>query len=210
MESNLKSERILLREWLESDAPALFVLAKDPLVGESAGFPPHPDEAESLRVIREILCKPETYAIVSAADGTLLGCINLFPGRKGEWVYATEEVKIGYWLGRPFWGCGLMAEAVRLLCSHCFDPDAHFRCAVIVGYAKEGNVRSRRVLEKSGFKLVETKDGACRYELLNTLQSNLNEADRRGWREAKSCFGLASSAGIWHTDHAELITRSSS
>ncbi len=165
METDLKSERILLRKWQESDAPALFSLAKDPLVGELAGFPPHQDEAESLRVIREIFCKPETYAIVSAADGTLLGCVNLLAGRKGENVKATEEVYIGYWLGRPYWGRGLMVEAVRLLCSHCFDPDENFSCVVIAGYAQDGNVRSRRVLEKSGFALVETKDGVCRYEL---------------------------------------------
>ncbi len=169
MEKTLNTDRILLREWQESDAPALFALAKDPLVGESAGFPPHRDEAESLRVIREIFCKPETYAIVSAADGTLLGCINLFPGRKDECVHSTEEVKIGYWLGRPYWGQGFMTEAVRLLCAYCFDPDAYFSCVVIVGYAKEGNVRSRRVLEKAGFTLVETKDGTCRYELLNAI-----------------------------------------
>ena len=170
MKKGLETGRILLRAWRESDAPALFALAKDPIVGESAGFPPHPDEAESLRVIREIFCKPETYAVISIADGSLLGCINLFPGRRDEEVYLMKEVKIGYWLGRPYWGQGLMTEAVKLLCSHCFDHNANFDCVVIVGYAKEGNVRSRRVLEKAGFTLVETKDGACRYELPKTDQ----------------------------------------
>ena len=70
---------------------------------------------------------------------------------------------------RQHWGQGFMTEAVRLLCAYCFDLDAHFHCVVIVGYAKEGNVRSRRVLEKSGFSLVESKEGACRYELLKNL-----------------------------------------
>jgi len=162
MEKTLKTDHILLSEWRESDAPALFALAKDPLVGESAGFPPHQDEAESLRVIREIFCKPETYAIVSVVDGTLLGCINLFPGRKGECVHSTEEVKIGYWLGHPYWGRGLMTEAVKMLCDRCLSPGL-FKCKRIIGLTSTDNAGSQRVMEKAGFRHVETKDGIVRY-----------------------------------------------
>jgi len=164
MNCKLKTNRVTLREWRENDASALFALAKVPMVGESAGFPPHRDEAESLRVIREIFCKPETYAIISTEDGSLLGCINLFPRHKGESVYEAEEVELGYWLGCPFWGRGLMAEAITLLCSRCFNS-SKYKCVVVVGCAKEQNIRSCRVLEKAGFVFVETKDGMCRYEL---------------------------------------------
>ena len=153
----------MLRVWREDDAPALFELAKEPIVGESAGFPPHPDEAESLRVIREIFCNPESYAVVACDDGKLLGCINLFSGIKGQSVYETEEVKMGYWLGRPFWGRGVMVKAVGQLCERCRDSSL-FKCTKVIGMAKEVNVRSRRVLEKSGFVLAETDHGACRYE----------------------------------------------
>ena len=119
--------RVALREWRELDAAALFALAKVPIVGESAGFPPHEDEAESLRVIREIFCKPESYAIVSAEDGSLLGCCNLFSGCKGESVYEAEVVKIGYWLGLPFWGRGLMVEALVLSKTKTAHADTNWR-----------------------------------------------------------------------------------
>ena len=164
MNTEAKQRRIALREWRERDAPALFALAKDPVVGMAAGFPPHHDEAESLRVIRETLSRPETYAIVSSEDGALLGCVNLFSGRKEESVYESEAVKIGYWLGHPFWGRGLMTEAVKVLCSHCFNS-GKFRCVKVVGYVKEDNVSSRRVLEKVRFMLAEAKNGIHRYEL---------------------------------------------
>lgn len=156
--------RVALREWHESDAPALFFLAKDAVVGKAAGFHAHEDEAERLRVIREIFCKPESYAIVAANGAGLRGCINLYPGRKGENILASAEVKLGYWLGRPFWGQGLMGEAVRLMCARAFGSGA-FKCTKVVGYAKETNLRSRRVLEKTGFVLAGIQDGGCRYEL---------------------------------------------
>ena len=157
------SGNISLRAWKQDDAEALFPLASDPAVGNAAGFPPHASIDESRRVIREILCKPETYAIVGRADGKLLGCINLFSGQKGKSVYEVEEVDMGYWLGRPFWGHGIMAEAVGLLCERC-RAFGKFRCAKVIGHAKEDNVRSRRVLEKAGFNLVETSNGDCKYE----------------------------------------------
>ena len=155
---------VILRHWTDADADALFGLASDPQVGTAAGFHPHEDVGESLRVIREIFSNPESYAIVSAQDGKLLGCINLFPGHKGESVYESKVVKMGYWLGRPFWGHGLMVKAIGQLISRCRDS-GEFRCSKVVGYAKEANARSRRVLEKAGFVHVETSGGACKYEI---------------------------------------------
>lgn len=47
METQIKTERLLLRPWRENDAPALFKYASDPEVGPRAGWPPHQSEAES-------------------------------------------------------------------------------------------------------------------------------------------------------------------
>lgn len=68
----LTTERLALRPWRDEDAPALYAIARDPEVGPRAGWPPHLDEADSLRVIREVLRGPESYAIVlreGADDG---------------------------------------------------------------------------------------------------------------------------------------------
>ena len=67
----MTGNHIALRLWRESDADDLFALASEPIVGEMARFPTHRDREESVRVIREIFCKPESYAIVSSADGRL-------------------------------------------------------------------------------------------------------------------------------------------
>ena len=156
------AERIALRRWREEDADALFALASDPIVGEMAKFPPHGDRAESLRVIREIFSQPETYAVVSGTDGTLLGCINVFSGVKGESVYAAETGKIGYWLGKPFWGNGYMAEAVKMLCGRCFNS-GDFKCCRVIGYTNVDNIGSRRVMEKAGFRISAITGNVCYY-----------------------------------------------
>ena len=59
-----------------------------------------------------------------------------------------SEPEIGYWIGRPFWGQGLIPEAVRELLRYCFGDKGAQRvwCS---HYA--GNEKSKRVIEKCGF-----------------------------------------------------------
>ena len=157
-----KNGNVALRQWRESDADALFALASDQIVGQMARFPTHADMAESLRVIREIFCKPEFYAVVAREDRAVIGCISLHPRTKGVDVYEAEELTIGYWMGRPYWGRGFMTEAVMMLCDRCRSPGL-FKCRRIIGYTSTDNAGSQRVMEKAGFRHVETKDGTVRY-----------------------------------------------
>lgn len=174
----MKNEYVTLRRWRESDADALFSLASDPIVGQMARFPAHADKAESLRVIREIFCKPEFYAVVSCEDGAVIGCISLHPRTKGVDVYEAEELTIGYWMGRPYWGHGFMTEAVLTLCDRCRSPGL-FTCRRIIGFTSADNVGSQRVMEKVGFRHVETKDAVVRYvfDVLRVGHANEIEHD---------------------------------
>lgn len=63
------------------------------------------------------------------------------------------EAEIGYWIGKPFWGHGFIPEAVRALLARCFNDLA--LDAVWCGYY-DGNDKSKRVCEKSGFKFHHT------------------------------------------------------
>ena len=59
-----------------------------------------------------------------------------------------DEGELGYWLGVPYWGNGLIPEAVRRLLERCFtELDLN---GVWCGYY-DGNDKSRRVGEKCGF-----------------------------------------------------------
>ena len=60
-----------------------------------------------------------------------------------------DECELGYWLGVPYWGNGYMTEAVIEMVGHAF---AELRMRKVWGAFFEENVRSRRVMEKVGFR----------------------------------------------------------
>ena len=141
----IETERLILRPWREDDAETLFSCASDPEIGPAAGWVPHTSAEDSLNVLRTILIKPETWAITIKPSDEPVGSIGVFPGgqeaQKGEY-------EIGYWIARPFWGKGYVPEAVRALMSLYFSFGAErLWCA-----HAEGNDKSRRVIEKCGFR----------------------------------------------------------
>ena len=145
---HLTTERLLLRPWEESDAEDLYLYAQDPRVGPSAGWPVHTDVENSREVIRTILAVPETYAVCLRTDGKSIGSISLMIGERGNLTIPETEGEIGYWLGVPFWGQGIIPEAVRALIRRAFAELGLQR--LWCGYF-DGNEKSRRAMEKCGF-----------------------------------------------------------
>lgn len=141
------TERLILRPWSLSDAPAMFSLCSDPAVGPIAGWPPHKSVDESTAVISSVL-GPEAYAICLKSSGALVGCIELKLGDRNEISPSESSCEMGFWLGKPYWGQGLMPEAVGEMLRHAFCDLG--MAEVWIGYY-EGNSRSSRVQEKCGF-----------------------------------------------------------
>lgn len=144
----LETERLILRPWQESDAEDLFTYAKDPRVGPSAGWPVHKDVENSREIIRDVLSAPGTYAVVLKALGKAVGSVGLSVGSAANFPLSDKEGEIGCWIGVPFWGQGLIPEAVRELLRHGFQ-DLNLQ-AIWYGWF-DGNDKSRRVQEKCGF-----------------------------------------------------------
>ena len=143
----LETKRLILRPWQETDAQKLYEYAKDPDVGPPAGWPPHTSEEDSQEIIRNVLSAPETYA-VCLKEGTAVGSIGLKRKGNTDMTDRDDECELGYWIGKPYWGQGLIPEAARELLRYAFE-ELKMR-AVWCGYY-EGNEKSRRVQEKLGF-----------------------------------------------------------
>ncbi len=139
----METERLILRKWTEDDAEEVYRYSKDPAVALITGFPPPQSVAESLRVIRTIYVEEDAYAMVLKETGMPIGCISLRNAEK------EDELELGYWLGVPYWGKGLMTEAAREIVRYGFE-ERHAE-KIWCGYYK-GNERSHRVIEKVGFK----------------------------------------------------------
>lgn len=149
--------RLVLRRWSEADAPSLYRYASDPEVGPVAGWPPHTSVENSREIIRSVLSAPETYAVVLKTTGEPVGSVGIMFG-DGVHSAAMEaaDAEIGYWIGRPYWGQGLIPEAVRFLLHRCFET-LGIRRVWCVYY--DGNMKSLRVMEKCGFTYHHTETG---------------------------------------------------
>ena len=145
----LKTERLILRRWEDSDADNLFKYASDPDVGPIAGWPPHQSIEESRDVIKNVLNGKEAYAICLKEDGKAIGAIELKLNGHTDMTDRDDECEMGYWIGKPFWGQGIMPEAVKEMLRHAFEDLGMQK--VWIGYY-EGNNKSKRVQEKCGFK----------------------------------------------------------
>ena len=159
----LETKRLILRPWQESDAQSLYEYAKDPGVGPAAGWPPHTSVEHSREIIRNVFSAPQTYA-VCLKDGKAIGSIGLKLKGYTDMTDRDDECELGYWIGRPYWGQGLIPEAARELLRYAFE-ELHMR-AVWCGYY-EGNEKSRRVQQKLGF--------VYRYTTQDLYLSLLNE-----------------------------------
>ena len=113
--SVLETARLVMRPWRPSDAEELFRYASDPRVGPSGGWPVHTSVDESRAIIKDVLAAPETYAVVLRETGLPVGCVGLLFGADGNVELAANEAEVGYWVGVPYWGRGLIPEAVQEL-----------------------------------------------------------------------------------------------
>ncbi len=84
-------------------------------------------------------------------EGVLIGGIGIMLNEKQT---AKHKAEIGYWLGKPFWGQGIMTEVVRGFSDYWLDYGLLRLEATVFA----PNLASKRVLEKAGFEI----DGFCK------------------------------------------------
>lgn len=175
----LGTERLILRPWSEEDAEELYTYASDPDVGPAAGWPPHTSVENSREIICEVLSAPETYAVCLKETGKPIGSIGL---HRNDLATAEDEYELGYWIGKPFWGQGLIPEASREILRYAFEELGMNR--IWCGYY-DGNEKSRRVQEKLGF-IYQRKTEEIEVKLLNEIRTgHSNLMTRERWQKVE-------------------------
>lgn len=136
----------------ETDKPALLEHLQSKDVYKTTLSIPHPYlEADAdwwiqKRIEHTKKVGKETCFAIRDAKGELIGGVgadSLDPG-------TTHKAEIGYWLAKPFWGQGIMTDAVRAYVSYAFGE---LQLERLTAHTFESNVASARVLEKNGFQL---------------------------------------------------------
>ena len=175
----LETDRLILRPWAEDDAEELYEYAKDPDVGPMAGWPVHTSVENSREIIRSVLSAPETYAVCLKGTGKAVGSIGL---HRNDLAEADDEYELGYWIGKPYWGQGLIPEASREILRYAFEDLGMNR--IWCGYY-DGNEKSRKVQIKLGFEYQRRTEGIEVKQLneIRTGHSNLMTKER--WQKVE-------------------------
>ena len=145
----LKTKRLLLRPWVDSDEAQLYELAKDPHVGPPCGWEPHEDRQESREILEDILMNDFTFAIELVETGEVIGNISLMPYSESRFAMGENQAEIGFWLGFPYWGKGYMTEACDRLVAYGLEE---LKLDIIWCGHNPDNIASMHVQQKCGFE----------------------------------------------------------
>lgn len=173
----METKRLVLRPWQENDVAILYELAKDERVGNDCGWKAHQNLSESEFVLKNILMKEGTFAIVLKESGNIIGNISIF---NGEYCENEFQKEIGFWLGYPYWGNGYMPEACHYLINYCFNE---LKLEKIWCCHYEYNHKSARVQEKCGFKYHHTDPNHYLAQLEKTVVSTVNCMTKEEWEQ---------------------------
>lgn len=142
----LETDRLILREFLNTDLDDFFEYAKRPDVGPNAGWPAHKTKDETTRILKMFIEEKDVWAIVDKSSNKAIGSYGLHDDRRRN---NSKSKMIGYVLSDEFWGKGYATEATRRVLEYAFNE---LDVNLISVYHFAFNERSKRVIEKCGFK----------------------------------------------------------
>jgi RimJ/RimL family protein N-acetyltransferase len=148
MRSELRSERLLLRQWRDSDRLPFRQLNADPRVME---FMPELLTAEASDALLDRAQKHFSrhgfgpFAVEVLDTGSFIGFVGLsVPAFDAHFMPAVE---IGWRLAFEYWGKGLATEGARTALGFGFHD---LGLEDVVSFTVPANQRSRRVMDKLG------------------------------------------------------------
>lgn len=146
----LETERLYLRALDETDADAVFAYAGNPNMTNYTLWETHRTLEDSLLFVRDYAMSRYCERVPEPLGMTLRERPDWVIGSMGcFWVSKPNAImELGYAIGEPYWGQGLVVEAARVLLDHTFTeyPVERMQARVIVE-----NRASHRVLQKLGF-----------------------------------------------------------
>lgn len=145
----LRTERLILRPWRQSDLEDLYAYASVDGVGQPAGWPPHGSLEDSQWILDRFITHKKTFAI--EYEGRAVGSVGIEKYEEDQFPeFAGRRCReIGYVLAKDLWGRGLMPEAVREVIRWCFE-EADLE-VLFCGHFLY-NKQSERVQDKCGFR----------------------------------------------------------
>ena len=144
----IKTDKLLLRQFTSDDIDNVFAGLSHPDVIKYYGVSYHSVQSTKLQMkFFSDLEKNETgiwWAVCSLDNKVFYGASGL-----NSLIKQHKKAEIGFWLLPAFWGKGIMAEAIPLICSYGFECLGLHR---IEGIVETENSNSKKVLSKLEFQ----------------------------------------------------------
>jgi RimJ/RimL family protein N-acetyltransferase len=150
LNSQLETERLILRPMLETDLDALLLLFTDPKVMAAFNHPPFTREQMQRWLQRNLDHQNEygygLFSILLKETGELIGDCGL------EQMEDQGAAELGYDFRSEFWNQGYATEAACAVREYAFNI---LKLPRLISLIRVGNLPSRRVAEKVGMTLAE-------------------------------------------------------
>ena len=137
-----------LRPWASTDLVSLVRYANNPNIAKFMmdGFP-HPYTEDNGKAFIAFATKDDPIHIFAIdVNGEAVGGIGIHPQADVQ----RKNAELGYWLAEPFWGKGIITNAIKQLVEFGFKT---YDINRIFARPYGTNIGSQKVLEKTGFVL---------------------------------------------------------
>ena len=148
-----ETPRLRIREYLPSDLHAIHEYACRKEVVQFQNWGPNRLK-DTQEFLAAVMSWPKQdprmsygFCIASRKDNSCMGGCGIYLNKEGH-----NKAKIGYILNPKFWNQGFTTEATRELARYAEEV---LKIACVEATCDVRNIASKRVLEKSGFSLVE-------------------------------------------------------
>lgn len=138
-----------LREWRIEEAARLAEMLNNRNIlnnlRDGLPYPYTETDAEEYINSMRMADKNKTLAFAITVDDKVVGSIGVF---RCDNIH-SRTAEMGYYIGEPYWGCGLGTSAVTQVCTYIFENTDIIR---VFAEPFAYNTASCRVLEKAGFQ----------------------------------------------------------
>ncbi len=145
------TERLILRRYHPEDAEELYhYLGKDPAMAQYSGWNPYATLELAQETVQQFIDgydDEHSYSWVMEIDDVVVGTI-------GAYDYKDDRIEVGFSIVRSWQSRGLATEALKEVLEYLTENEG---ISCVTAWCATDNLGSRKVLEKSGMKLVRTE-----------------------------------------------------
>ena len=158
MQFYLETERLVLRDLLETDVDGIFELDSDPLVHKYLGNNPIKTKEKAIKIIQFVQQQYKErgigrFAAIEKSSGDFIGWSGLkLNSDKKEALNGKQNFyDIGYRFIPRYWGKGYATESSLATLDYGFNK---LNIKTMCGAAEIENIASNKVLQKIGLKFI--------------------------------------------------------